>query len=317
MGPDRLGGGSKPGLNRLRGIGTSFHRDGPVFKKICNFMNFGCGVLWCLIMIAACCWYTRALHSGQTSLTNQNLQEEDCSQCWVTPEYPRCFDCLNDCEWHDFGDLEDDQNFFEAETWLEEEEDFQTADGANLKVQAENIDNFRVAVNIDGETFPGLIDTGSTHTFLNLKMAEILRKRGRLASFGPQLNFFVADGSRHSTSETYEVECRVHGRKRFLKLYLINNLNEMILIGMDSLKTLDILIDPATKSLIFKHEPWDPGGICATAEMQAKDPQLLPEMEEKRKHPFPSDEWAEFNKFLRVELKNFSEFPHFREGSDL
>ena len=301
VGSNRFEGGSEPKIDGQRRASTLLRRDGQFCEKIRYWISFGGGILWCLIMIAACSWYAAGLHSCSAALGEQNLRTESCFQCIDEPKYPECCNCLDDCEWQDFGNFNDDQYFYDAETW--DEDDFQTVNGESKKIHSENLDKIQISVRINGESFLALIDTGSTHSFLNLRMAEFLRASGHAPIFGQRLNFDVADGSSHSSTEIFELMCQVSGRKKILRMHLFEKLDDLILIGMDLLKIWDVLIDPATKSLIFRNETWDPGGGSSATEpirtydqtgqiKQTKDPPLPlePETENVNNDRFLPDE---------------------------
>ena len=57
VGSKRFGGGSEPNVCGQRRVDTLIRRDGHFCGRIRNWISFGCGILWCLIMIAACYWY--------------------------------------------------------------------------------------------------------------------------------------------------------------------------------------------------------------------------------------------------------------------
>lgn len=223
-------------------------RERPFVRKVNGRFNIGCGLLWCLIMVVACTLSTTGTSCSEI-LGNYNLGRQN---------------LYSYVDQKDFARLPEFYNFYDF-VWENEENDLSFNEGEYKRTKIENFYKIQVPAVINNQTFSALIDTGSTHSYINLKMAKYLQEIG---NFGKVCsNFNIADGSSCSSRQVYEFEHWVDGQKKRLKVHLFDELEDEILIGMDSLKSWNTWIDPVAESSIYKSEISDP-------EMLRKHPKI-------------------------------------------
>lgn len=110
-------------------------------------------------------------------------------------------------------------------------------------LEKDNDNRDYVLIDILGITYVGLLDSGANRTVINSELAKILKGLGLKTYRSQDLQVATADGNRHNITEIIDVPVKFNGRFNVVRMMVMPNLSQKVLLGKDFFTTFGIFID--------------------------------------------------------------------------
>lgn len=110
-------------------------------------------------------------------------------------------------------------------------------------LEKDNDNRDYVLIDILGITYVGLLDSGANRTVINSELAKTLKGLGLKTYRSQDLQVATADGNRHNITEIIDVPVKFNGRFNVVRMMVMPNLSQKVLLGKDFFTTFGIFID--------------------------------------------------------------------------
>lgn len=137
-----------------------------------------------------------------------------------------------------------DRNGREWQDWLRTIKMFMSRGELNPIVLEKHNDNRDyVFIDILGISYIGLLDSGANRTVINSDLAQSLKSMGLKTYRSKDIQVATADGNRHNITEIIDVPVKFNGHFNVVKMMVMPNLSQKVLLGKDFFSKFGIFIN--------------------------------------------------------------------------